>query len=126
MSEEGVVNFLEKALNDEAFKAQVKSDPDKALSQFDLTEEEKSAIKNGSEDQLKAREWMRGSPKVADSHSLKGYDSTVGINGIGPLAEVRLPKQNNLQDNPKELSEEAVSGMMHGPGWKRLRSVWEF
>ena len=54
MSKEGVVSFVEKAINDEAFQAELKENPEAALSQFDLTEEEKSAIKSGSEEELKA------------------------------------------------------------------------
>ena len=54
MSKEAVVAFVEKALNDESFQAQLKSDLPKALGQFDLTEEEQQAIKSGGEDNLKA------------------------------------------------------------------------
>ena len=54
MSSEGVQAFIVKALNDEGFQAELKADPDKAMSQFDLTEREMEAIKNGSEDEFKA------------------------------------------------------------------------
>ena len=54
MSREGVVDFIEKVLNDQSFQAQLKTDPEKALSQFDLTDEEKAAVKNGSEEELKS------------------------------------------------------------------------
>ena len=54
MSKEGVVALIEKALSDEAFKAQLKANSKEALSQFDLTEEEIKAIAGGSEEQLKA------------------------------------------------------------------------
>ena len=54
MSKEGVVAFIERAISDEAFQAQLKSEPDKILGQFDLTQEEISAIKSGSEEELKA------------------------------------------------------------------------
>ena len=49
-----MVSFIEKALNDEAFKSELKSDPGKAMNQFDLTEDERTAIQSGSEDELKA------------------------------------------------------------------------
>ena len=54
MSTAGVQAFIEKALNDEGFQAEFKADPDKAMSQFDLTEREMEAIKHGSEDQLQS------------------------------------------------------------------------
>ena len=54
MSKEGVVALIEKVLSDETFKAEMKANPDKALSDFDLTEDEKTAIRSGSEEQLKA------------------------------------------------------------------------
>ena len=54
MSKEAVVDFIEKVLNDEGFQAQLKSDPDKVLGQFDLTTEEVAAIRSGSEEELKA------------------------------------------------------------------------
>ncbi len=54
MSKEGVVDFIEKALNDKAFQAQLKANADKALRQFDLSESEIAAIKSGSDEELKA------------------------------------------------------------------------
>lgn len=54
MSVEGVAAFLEKALNDEAFQAQLKEDPDRALGEFDLTDSEIDAIKSGGEEELQA------------------------------------------------------------------------
>ena len=53
MSTEGVVAFIEKALGDETFQAQLKADPDKVLGQFDLSEAEIAAIKSGGEEELK-------------------------------------------------------------------------
>ena len=54
MSKEGVVAFIEKAIGDEGFQTQLKADPAKVLSEFDLTEEEKEAIRSGGEEKLKA------------------------------------------------------------------------
>ena len=54
MSKEGVVAFIEKAIGDESFQAELKAGPGKAMAQFDLTEEEQQAIKDGGEDELKA------------------------------------------------------------------------
>lgn len=54
MSAEGVVSFIEKAIGDETFQAQLKADPDEVLSQFDLTETEVAAIKSGGEEELKS------------------------------------------------------------------------
>ena len=54
MSSEGIAAFLERALNDEGFQLSFKADPDEALSQFDLTDEEISAIKNGGREHLRA------------------------------------------------------------------------
>jgi hypothetical protein len=54
MSKEGVASLIEKALSDEGFQAELKADPQKALGQFELTEDEIKAITSGSEDQLKA------------------------------------------------------------------------
>ena len=54
MSKEGVVAFIERAISDEAFQAQLKSEPDKTLGRFDLTQDEINAIKSGSEEELKA------------------------------------------------------------------------
>ena len=54
MSSEGIAAFLEKALNDEGFQLRFKADPDEVLSQFELTEEEISAIKNGGQEKLGA------------------------------------------------------------------------
>ena len=47
MSVEGVCEFVEKVLTDQGFQELVKTDSEKALSQFDLTEEERAAIKLG-------------------------------------------------------------------------------
>ena len=49
-----MVAFLDKILNDESFQAKLKAEPETALSEFDLTEDEITAIRSGSEDQLEA------------------------------------------------------------------------
>ena len=54
MSGKGVVDFIERALTDEYFLAQLKADPDKAMSEYDMTERERAAIKSGSEEEVKA------------------------------------------------------------------------
>jgi len=54
MSMEGVSAFVERALNDERFQAELKTDPNKALGQFDLSPDEIAAIKSGSEEELQA------------------------------------------------------------------------
>ncbi len=49
-----MVAFLDKILNDESFQAKLKAEPETALSEFDLTEDEITAIRSGSEEQLEA------------------------------------------------------------------------
>lgn len=46
MSREGVVSFVTRAMEDEAFRAQLKANPDATLAKFDLTAEEIAAIKS--------------------------------------------------------------------------------
>lgn len=54
MSKEGVLAFIERALNDVNFQVVLKKDPSVALSQFDLSEEEIAAITTGSSEELQA------------------------------------------------------------------------
>jgi len=52
MSREGVVKLITRALEDESFRTQIKANPDAALAQFDLTPDEKAAIKTGDASRL--------------------------------------------------------------------------
>ncbi|MGH2452361.1 MAG: Os1348 family NHLP clan protein [bacterium] len=52
MSREGVVSFVTRAMEDEAFRAQLKANPDATLAQFDLTAEEIAAIKSADPTKL--------------------------------------------------------------------------
>ena len=54
MSKEAIIDFIDKAMNDSGFQTRLKSDPEGALNQFDLSDDEKAAIRSGSEDQLKS------------------------------------------------------------------------
>ena len=54
MSKAGVLAFIERAIDDESFRAQLKADPDMVLAKFDLNEDEISAIMNGGQEELKA------------------------------------------------------------------------
>lgn len=51
MSSQGVEEFIDKVLSDQAFQDRLDAEPDEALSQFDLTEDEIAAIKMGNEEQ---------------------------------------------------------------------------
>lgn len=44
MSKEVIITVLKRAVEDEAFRASLKSDPDGALAGFDLTEAERAAL----------------------------------------------------------------------------------
>ena len=53
MSKAGVEAFAEKAMADETFRRKIKENPDAALAGFDLTSEEKAAIKSGNASRLR-------------------------------------------------------------------------
>ena len=53
MSKAGVEALVKKAMSDEKFRQQIKSDPDVALAGYDLTAEEKAAIKSGNAAKLR-------------------------------------------------------------------------
>jgi hypothetical protein len=48
MSKSGVEALVQKAMSDETFRRQIKENPDAALAGYDLTAEEKAAIKSGN------------------------------------------------------------------------------
>ena len=48
MSEAAVAEILERALRDRVFAEQLASDPDVALAGYDLSEDERAAIRQGS------------------------------------------------------------------------------
>jgi hypothetical protein len=54
MSKAGVEAFAEKAMADETFRRKIKENPEAALAGYDLTSEEKAAIKSGNAAQLRA------------------------------------------------------------------------
>lgn len=79
MSKEGVVSFIEMTLNDGIFLTRWAADPEGVLSQFDLTDWEKAAIKSGGEGGNKGRVgyWekalsiyptLEGAKKAAEVH----------------------------------------------------------
>lgn len=53
MSKAGVEALAQKAMSDESFRQQIKSNPDTALAGYDLTAEEKAAIKSGNAAKLR-------------------------------------------------------------------------
>jgi hypothetical protein len=53
MSKAGVEALAQRAMSDESFRQQVKSNPDAALAGYDLTAEEKAAIKSGNTAKLR-------------------------------------------------------------------------
>ena len=48
MSKAGVEALTQRAMSDESFRQQLKSNPDAVLAGYDLTSEEKAAIKSGN------------------------------------------------------------------------------
>jgi len=53
MSKAGVEALAQKAMSDESFRQQIKNNPDAALAGYDLTAEEKAAIKSGNAAKLR-------------------------------------------------------------------------
>jgi hypothetical protein len=53
MSKAAVEALAQKAMADESFRKQLKSNPDAALAGYDLTAEEKAAIKSGNAAKLR-------------------------------------------------------------------------
>lgn len=53
MSKSGVEAVVNKAMADESFRKQLQTNPDAALAGFDLTHEEKTAIKSGDSQKLR-------------------------------------------------------------------------
>ena len=53
MSSTAVAAFLERALTDEAFRAELRVDPHEVMTQFDLTYEERAAILSGSAEDVR-------------------------------------------------------------------------
>jgi hypothetical protein len=53
MSKAGVEALAQKAMSDESFRQQIKNNPDAALAGYDLTAEEKAAIKSGNTAKLR-------------------------------------------------------------------------
>jgi hypothetical protein len=53
MSKAGVEALVQKAMGDEAFRRQIKENPDTALAGYDLTAEERAAIKSGNAARLR-------------------------------------------------------------------------
>lgn len=53
MSKSGVESLVQKAMADEKFRKQLKENPEAALVGYDLTAEEKSAIKSGNTAKLR-------------------------------------------------------------------------
>ena len=53
MSSTAVAAFLERALTDEAFQAELRVDPHEVMTQFDLTYEERAAILSGSAEDVR-------------------------------------------------------------------------
>ena len=53
MSKSGVEALVKKAMSDETFRKQIKDNPEVALAGYDLTPEEKAAIKSGNAAKLR-------------------------------------------------------------------------
>ena len=53
MSKAGLDSLVQKAMADESFRKQIKENPDAALAGYDLTAEEKAAIKSGNAAKLR-------------------------------------------------------------------------
>ncbi|HLW47278.1 MAG TPA: Os1348 family NHLP clan protein [bacterium] len=53
MSKAGVEALAQKAMSDESFRRQLKTNPDTAFAGYDLTAEEKAAIKSGNAAKLR-------------------------------------------------------------------------
>jgi hypothetical protein len=53
MSKAALEALTQKAMSDESFRQQLKSNPDAALAGYDLTAEEKAAIKSGNAAKLR-------------------------------------------------------------------------
>ena len=53
MSKAGVEALAQRAMSDENFRQQIKSNPDTALAGYDLTAEEKAAITSGNSAKLR-------------------------------------------------------------------------
>ena len=53
MSKAGVEALVQKAMSDENFRKQIKENPDTALAGYDLTSEERAAIKSGNAAKLR-------------------------------------------------------------------------
>ncbi len=53
MSKAGIQAVVNKAMADETFRRKLKENPDAALAGFDLTPEERSALKSGDSAKLK-------------------------------------------------------------------------
>ena len=53
MSKAGVEALVKKAMSDETFRKQIKDNPDVALAGYDLSPEEKAAIKSGNAAKLR-------------------------------------------------------------------------
>ena len=53
MSKAGLDSLVQKAMADESFRKKIKENPDAALAGYDLTAEEKAAIKSGNAAKLR-------------------------------------------------------------------------
>ena len=79
MSRAGVEALVKKAMSDENFRQQVKTNPDVALAGYDLTTEEKAAIKSGNA--AKMREF--GVDERITKSVIPGLDPSTGGEGPG-------------------------------------------
>ncbi len=76
MSREGVGMFLTRIMEDEAFRDQVKANPDATLAQFDLTPDEVSAIKSADASKLQELGVDERVSKAVTPDKLIYWDST--------------------------------------------------
>jgi hypothetical protein len=53
VSKAGVESLVQKAMADETFRRKIKENPDSAMAGYDLTSEEKAAIKSGNTAKLR-------------------------------------------------------------------------
>ena len=74
MSQENLTKVIERASTDAAFRSQLQSNPDAALAGYELTAEEKAALKSGDASKLSEMGVDSRMTKQADGGSV--FDNT--------------------------------------------------
>lgn len=98
MSREGLVSFVTRVMADEAFRSELKANPDATLAQFELTAEEIAAIKSadpgklervGVDERVTKTAWMPSEMSVSTGADLLGGGQTL----YTLLGKIFLPSQ---------------------------------